>query len=40
MLTGFKTLSLYIGLYRFILKKRKEYYVFFLNIHFLVGLKK
>ena len=39
ILTGFKALSLYIGLYRFIFEKKNEY-SFFLNIHFLVGLKK
>ena len=40
ILTGFKALSLYIGLYRFIFKKRKmNIHVFFLNIHLLVGLK-
>ena len=40
ILTGFKALSLYVGLYRFIFEKKEVNIHFFLNIHFLVGLKK
>ena len=39
ILTGFKALSLYIGLSRFIFEKMYIHFVF-LSIHFLVGLKK